>query len=44
VIVKDAEVLSLGDRPRHSQLPDGRRAVQEDKSRTGVRFDQARTS
>ncbi len=44
VVVKDAETLSLGDRPRHSQLPDGRWAVQEDESWTGVRFDHARTS
>ena len=44
VVVKDAETPPLGDRPRHSQLPDGRWAVQEDESRTGVRFVHARTS
>jgi hypothetical protein len=44
VVVKDAEIPSLGDRPRHGQLPDGRWAVQEDESRTGARFDHARTS
>ena len=43
VVVKDAEILSLRDRPRHGQLPDGRWAIQEDESRTVVRFDHAHT-